>query len=367
MRSSGAHLSAAQAATICASTRARFSAAADADEIKLQKEHPADPDAASDPDAQDERKYQIDQARYMRDNPGMTQEEARVAVDRDNLEAAIRSGLVRGDAKEIVARMTDAQVTALCPDGNPPAFEPVKRIPDGTRAEPKYEPEKWNHGSAGGVVHVARGADAEHILAVCKVDDAGNSSILSPNAKDLNAADGIRLAKAYHSSVEHITDKRDDEALSAELAKAGEKIRSEQVEHMVVLNPDGSPRFDEFVSTSEGGVIPDQWKGKLKGATLTHNHPGLGGGLSHTDVFSARREGLRTIQATTPSADYTLTVDKWPSKERLIKAYEIANSEVSAKLGKSELSITERMQVVQDHVIARLAQILNFSYNTTHR
>ena len=137
-----------------------------ADEIALQKAHPVDAESAADPDAQDERKYEIDQARYMRDNPGMTKDEARVAVDRDNLAAAIQSGLVRGDAKELVAKMTDAQVTALCPDGNPPTFEPTK----GTKRNP--DPEKWNHGSAGGVVHIARNASAEHILEVCKVKDA---------------------------------------------------------------------------------------------------------------------------------------------------------------------------------------------------
>lgn len=144
----------------------------DAAEIELQKSVPADEDMADDYDAQDERKYQIDQARYMRDNPGMTQEQARVAVDRDNLAASIQSGLIREDAREVVAKMTDAQVTALCPNGNPPAFEPAKRIPGGTRAEPNYEPEKWNHGSNGGVVHIARDASAEQILEVCKVKDA---------------------------------------------------------------------------------------------------------------------------------------------------------------------------------------------------
>ena len=107
----------------------------------------------------------------MRDNPGMTKDEARVAVDRDNLALSIQSGLIREDAREIVAKMTDAQVTALCPNGNPPAFEPEKRIPGGTRAEPKYEPEKWNHGSYGGVVHVARDATAEKIETVAKVSE----------------------------------------------------------------------------------------------------------------------------------------------------------------------------------------------------
>lgn len=140
----------------------------DADEIALQKAHPVDTENASDSDAQDERKYQIDQARYMRDNPEMTKEQARVAVDRDNLAASIQSGLVRADAREIVAKMTDAQVTALCPAGNPPAFEPVK----GTKKH--QEPEKWNHGARGGTVHIARDASAEHILEICKVTDAAD-------------------------------------------------------------------------------------------------------------------------------------------------------------------------------------------------
>lgn len=150
----------------CTHTLEYVDETADAAEIELQKSVPAEADMAADFDAQDERKYQIDQARYMRDNPGMTQEEARIAVDRDNLAASIQSGLVRDDAKELVAKMTDAQVAALCPDGNPPAFEPAK----GTKKRP--EPEKWNHGKYGGVVHVKRNADLTHILEVAKVADA---------------------------------------------------------------------------------------------------------------------------------------------------------------------------------------------------
>lgn len=156
----------------CVHTPEAVDETAHRDEIELQRAVPFDPDAADDPDAQDERKYRIDQARKMRDNPGMTQEAARVAVDRDNLAAAIRFGLVRGDAAELVAKMTDAQVTALCPDGNPPRFEPVKRVRGGTRKEPKYEPERWNRGRRGGVVHVSRDADAQRLLEVCGADRA---------------------------------------------------------------------------------------------------------------------------------------------------------------------------------------------------
>lgn len=161
----------------CTHTLEYIDEAADADEIALQKSVPAEADMAGDYDAQDERKYQIDQARYMRDNPGMSQEEARLAVDRDNLALSIQSGLVRDDAKEIVARMTDAQVTALCPDGNPPAFEPTKKA---TKADPHAADEKWNHGKYGGVVHIARNADLEKILEVCKVKDADDRISAAP-------------------------------------------------------------------------------------------------------------------------------------------------------------------------------------------
>ena len=147
----------------CTHTLEYVDEVADAEEIELQKEHPADPDNADDPTAQDDRRYEIDQARKMRDE-GMTQDEARVAVDRDNLADAIRSGLVRSDAEELVRKMTDEQVTRLCPNGNPPAFVPAK----GTKKHP--EPEVWNHGKMGGVVHIRRGADLDTILKVCKVD-----------------------------------------------------------------------------------------------------------------------------------------------------------------------------------------------------
>lgn len=153
----------------------------DEEEIALQKEHPVDMETAT-PEQLDENRYEIDQARYMRDNPDMTQAEARVAVDRDNLEAEIRNGLLREDAREIVDGMTDAQVTALCPNGNPPAFEPTKRA---TKADPHAADEKWRRGSRGGTVHIDRNATAEHILDVCKVKaaaDKGSAASAPPDA-----------------------------------------------------------------------------------------------------------------------------------------------------------------------------------------
>lgn len=142
---------------------------ADADEIKRAQAHPFDkPDDDADIwEVQDNRKYEIDQAVKM-DEHGMTQDEARVAVDRDNLAASIRAGLIRGDAEDLVAKMTDSQVTALCPNGNPPEFVPFKP----TKAEiAEGAKEKWNHGKWGGVVHIDAKATADYILKVCKVDE----------------------------------------------------------------------------------------------------------------------------------------------------------------------------------------------------
>ena len=177
----------------CTHTLEYVDEAADAAEIELQKSIPAEADMAADFDAQDERKYQIDQARCMRDNPGMTQAEARVAVDRDNLAASIQSGLVRDDAREIVARMTDAQVTALCPDGNPPAFEPTKKA---TKADPHAADEKWNHGKYGGVVHIARNASAEHILEIAKTTDSDLIREKAAAIERAGASDGTPLTLA---------------------------------------------------------------------------------------------------------------------------------------------------------------------------
>lgn len=135
----------------------------DKDEIALQKAHPVDMETAT-PEELDENRYQIDQDRYRR--RGMDAERARLAVDRDNLEASIRAGLLREDARQIVDGMTDAQVTALCPNGNPPSFEPTKKA---TRDDPHAAEEKWRHGSRGGTVHIDRNADLAHILDVCDV------------------------------------------------------------------------------------------------------------------------------------------------------------------------------------------------------
>lgn len=129
----------------CTHTLEYVDEVADADEIALQKDHPVQKGQEDDPDAQDDRKYEIDQDRYRR-TEGLSAEDARVAVDRDNLTDAIRFGLVRDDAREIVDGMTPRQVTVLCRNGNPPTFEPAK----------KGQVETWNHGSKGGVIHTTR-------------------------------------------------------------------------------------------------------------------------------------------------------------------------------------------------------------------
>ena len=144
----------------------------DGDEIELQKAHPVTKETATDPDAMDERKYKIDQERYRRQ--GMDAEAARLAVDRDNLEANIRHGLIRSDAREIVDKLTDAQVTALCKDGNPPRFEPTKKA---TKKDPHAADEKFIHGKRGGVVHISRTATAEELLRVCKIEDKKHEDI----------------------------------------------------------------------------------------------------------------------------------------------------------------------------------------------
>ena len=144
----------------------------DGDEIELQKAHPVDKATATDPDAMDERKYKMDQERYRRQ--GMDAEAARLAVDRDNLEANIRHGLIRSDAREIVDKLTDAQVTALCKDGNPPRFEPTKKA---TKKDPHAADEKFIHGKRGGVVHISRNATVEDLLRVCKIEDKKHEDI----------------------------------------------------------------------------------------------------------------------------------------------------------------------------------------------
>lgn len=139
---------------------------ADEEEFEIQRKFPATEKEATDPDAMDERRYKIDQERYRR--KGLTKDEARIAVDRDNLTDNIRHGLVRGDARDVVDKLTDAQVTALCKDGNPPRFTPTKKA---TKKDPHAADEKFIRGKRGGVVHIKRDASVEDLIRVARLED----------------------------------------------------------------------------------------------------------------------------------------------------------------------------------------------------
>ena len=154
----------------CTHTLDAVDETADADEIARQRKHPVTggDNAPIDFDAADERRYEIDTDRKMAEE-GCTREEAELLVDRDNLANNIRQGLIRADADALVEAMTDEQVREIVKDGNPPEFAPTKRVKGGTRKNPKYEAEKWNHGKRGGVVHISREATLDDILKVCKV------------------------------------------------------------------------------------------------------------------------------------------------------------------------------------------------------
>lgn len=150
----------------CVHTLEYVDEAADAEEVERAKAHPFDEGTDA-----GKRRREIEVAR-IREEEGLGEEAAKTRLDRADLAEAIRAGLVRADAADVVAKMTDAQVRALAGNGTPPEFVPVKKVRGGTRAEPKYEPEAWNRGANGGVVHVRRDATAEDILRVCRVEDA---------------------------------------------------------------------------------------------------------------------------------------------------------------------------------------------------
>ena len=63
--------------------------------------------------------------------------------------------------------LTDEQVEALRPNGNLPRSVPPKRMRSGTRAVPRYEPERRIRGSRGGSVHGRSDADAAHTMEAC--------------------------------------------------------------------------------------------------------------------------------------------------------------------------------------------------------
>ena len=144
----------------CVHTLEYVDPVADKDEIERQKKFPVEQEEATDPDAAHERRLKIDRARY--EAEGLTPEQAAVKVDRDNLTDAIQHGLIVEDAEKIVEGLTDEQVTALCKGGKVPEFAPAK----GTKKNP--DPEKWNKGKRGGVIHVKRdGLTAARLIEIC--------------------------------------------------------------------------------------------------------------------------------------------------------------------------------------------------------
>lgn len=158
----------------------------DKTELAIQRKHPFTKDIR-DLDAYEARKFAIDRERYER--KGLSAEEARIAVNRDNLELAIRNGLIRSDAREIVDGLTDTQVAALCPDGKTPRFEPVK----------KGDTAKIVRGSRGGVVHIARDADLKHLVEVLDFD---TSKRLQRNAGSSQSSKTKWERRAKQSEVE---------------------------------------------------------------------------------------------------------------------------------------------------------------------
>ena len=145
----------------CVHTLESVDPAVDADEIALQRRYR--PDELATPEELDANRYELDIARKV-EQLGLTREQARVAVDRENLTDELRHGLIVDHAEEIVGKLTDEQVAKLCPNGNPPQFTPAK----GTKKKP--DPERWNKGRNGGVVHIKRdGLSVEKLLAVCGI------------------------------------------------------------------------------------------------------------------------------------------------------------------------------------------------------
>jgi hypothetical protein len=127
----------------CTHTLEYVDEAVDSDEIELAKSHPVVQGKEDDADAQYDRRREIDTSRKMRENGSISRSEAAVLVDRDNLADAIRTGLVRPDARQIVDALTDAQVRALITNGRTPRFEPTKKA---TKEDPHAADEKWIHG-----------------------------------------------------------------------------------------------------------------------------------------------------------------------------------------------------------------------------
>lgn len=200
----------------CVHTLEYLDETADADEIALQKQFPPERDEEGEitADAADENRYEIDIARKMADNPELDATAAKVLVDRDNLAASIRNGAIRADAEKIVAGLTDAQVAALCPDGNPPAFMAAKDNPD-------KGAEGWNKGSFGGKVYISgqtSGLTAQRLVEITGIN-AGKDPTPPQNADNL----ATKAAKAAEKPTPQPAKNKEPEPKKETEVEAAEK------------------------------------------------------------------------------------------------------------------------------------------------
>lgn len=198
----------------CVHTLEYLDETADADEIALQKQFPPERDEEGEitADAADENRYEIDIARKMADNPELDATAAKVLVDRDNLAASIRNGAIRADAEKIVAGLTDAQVAALCPDGNPPAFMAAKDNPD-------KGAEGWNKGSFGGKVYISGQTSGLTAQRLAEITGIGEGKAPTP------PENADKLAKLPEIKAAAETEKRDNPRTLADLGLTIDEVR----------------------------------------------------------------------------------------------------------------------------------------------
>lgn len=228
----------------------------DADEIELQAQF-APPEDLSDDTAMDDQRYEIDIARKMMQD-GLDPTEARIAVDRDNLSNAIRQGLITDDAEKIVAGLSDEQITALCPNGNPPEFAPAKDA-DGE--------EGWNHGRNGGVLYIG---DREHPITVerlVKVSDIGAgvpTKEYKPNFKAPKQKNGTN-DEERDSKAEANIRKRGLEQRAEAARKTAIGIIDEVAKNMATIDEIKQGILDYAVGKGE----TEEWANRLAGSQMT--------------------------------------------------------------------------------------------------
>lgn len=247
----------------CVHTLDYIDPVADEKEIDIQAKHPVKDGDVEDWDSIDERKYRIDQERYK--EQGLNADEARLAVDRDNLTASLRNGLVDASARSIIDSLTDAQVTALCPNGNPPEFEPLK-LTKRERAKMSdadfAELEKWNKGKYGGVVHIDReGLTAEKLLKVCKVEEAQSEETGSQTGGIKSGGDGIPpIDKGRETLSGHLVECGIDEETAV---RAANRMAS----GVAAVAERTSVSFDDYIRHENGHIYISKESGDF---TIAH-------------------------------------------------------------------------------------------------